>query len=78
MKIIKSIFFALSLSFMISCDGIYENETTLVIKEIKKLDENYLYTLRDVSNIGTYSFKYATDEFLGMPGDTVMLVPKCK
>lgn len=78
MKIIKSIFFALSLSFMISCDGVYENESILVIKEIKKLGKNYLYTLRDESNIGTYVTKYATNEFLGMPGDTVMLVPKCK
>lgn len=79
MKIIKSIFFVLSLSFMISCDYVYEYESTLVIRNIKKLDEKYLYTLKDKSNIGIPIFiKYTTNEFLGMPGDTVMLVPKCK
>lgn len=76
MKIIKSIFIALSLSFMMGCDSKYKNESVWVITIVEKLDENYLYTLDDVSRFGENAFRYTSNTFLGMPGDTVMLVPK--
>ena len=76
MKIIKSIFFALSLSFMMGCDSEYKNESVLVITVVEKLNENYLYTLNDASRFGENAIRYTSDTFLGMPGDTVMLVPK--
>lgn len=76
MKIIKCIFFALSLSFMMGCDGMHKNESVLVITVVEKINENYLYTLDDKSRFGENVFRYASNTFLGMPGDTLMLVPK--
>lgn len=78
MKIIKCIFFALSLSFMMGCDSEYKNESVWVITVVEKLNENYLYTLEDESRFGEGAFRYTSNMFLGMPGDTVMLVPKIK
>ena len=73
---IKYIFITLSLSFMIGCDSEYKNESIWVITTVEKLNENYIYTLEDESRFGEGAFKYISNTFLGMPGDTVMLVPK--
>lgn len=73
---IKYIFIALSLSVMMSCGGRYKNESVLVITVVEKINENYLYTLDDKSRFGENVFRYTSNTFLGMPGDTVMLVPK--
>lgn len=78
MKIIKSIFFTLSLSVMTGCCLRYENESVLVITVVEKINEKYLYTLDDKSRFGENVFRYTSNTFLGMPGDTVMLVPKIK
>jgi hypothetical protein len=44
----------------------------------RDVNENYLYTLKDESRFATGAFRYSSNMFLGMPGDTVMLVPKIK
>ena len=76
MKIVKYIFIMLSLSFMMGCDSEYKNESVWVITVVEKINENYLYTLKDESRFAAGAFRYSSNMFLGMPGDTVMLVPK--
>jgi hypothetical protein len=63
---------------MTGCDGMHKNESVLVITVVEKINENYLYTLDDKSRLGEDVFRYTSNTFLGMPGDTVMLVPKIK